>query len=267
DKESKYYRLIYGIDQAVGMITKQLEQLGIADNTVIIFTSDNGWSGGRKGLSGKVLPYEDASRAPMIIYDPRHKTANKKTRINELTANIDIAPTVLDLAGIEKPNYMQGESMMKLLEDPEKSIHESLLLINVWGVPSHQSISVVNKKYKYINWFYGGQNYQQTQEVYDMNKDPLERKNQIDNHELKDDIEKMGILYDNWLTRWKNEAVHREDYLRYPNLGDRELNWSQKNKKHTSLLEEMQLKMTDENGVYSKHKKKANNMDDKSKIQ
>ena len=100
---AKYYQLIYAIDVAVGMIRTELETQGIADNTVIIYTSDNGFLCGSHGYGSKVLPLEESARAPLMIFDPRSPTAGKKLRSRALTGNIDFAPTILELAGLAIP--------------------------------------------------------------------------------------------------------------------------------------------------------------------
>ena len=68
---AKYYALITGVDFAVGIIREELARQGLDHNTVIIFTSDNGYNAGSHGFSDKVIPYEEGSKAPLIIYDPR----------------------------------------------------------------------------------------------------------------------------------------------------------------------------------------------------
>ena len=100
---AKYYQQIYAIDVAVGMIRDALEASGVAKNTVVIYTSDNGFLCGSHGYGSKVLPYEEASRVPLIMYDPSHSNSGKQLRCDALTGNIDFAPTMLELAGLEIP--------------------------------------------------------------------------------------------------------------------------------------------------------------------
>ena len=75
---AKYHQQIYAIDVAVGMIRDALNEQGVADNTVIIYTSDNGFLCGSHGYGSKVLPYEEASRVPLLMFDPRHKNSGKR---------------------------------------------------------------------------------------------------------------------------------------------------------------------------------------------
>ena len=73
-----YYQQIHAIDYAVGMIREALQSAGVADNTVIIYTSDNGFFCGAHGYGSKVLPYEESSRVPLIMFDPRHENSGKR---------------------------------------------------------------------------------------------------------------------------------------------------------------------------------------------
>jgi arylsulfatase A-like enzyme len=103
-----YYRLITGVDRLVGTVLQTLEEKNLYDNTVIIYTSDNGFFLGEHGMAGKWLMYEESIRTPLIIHDPRVKETEKGQRRENITLNIDIAPTVLALAGVEPPTQMQG---------------------------------------------------------------------------------------------------------------------------------------------------------------
>jgi len=94
-----YNTLCYGIDAAVGMVRAELEAQGVADNTVIIFMSDNGYFRNSKGFGDKVYAYEEGSRTPMIVYDPRKPASHGQT-CGAVCGNIDIVPTMLDLAGV-----------------------------------------------------------------------------------------------------------------------------------------------------------------------
>lgn len=223
----KYNQLVYGIDFAVGMIRKELEQQGLADDTIIIFLTDNGYSCGAHGMGGKVLPYEEPSRTPMIVFDPRHSISGKKTRIKSVTANIDIAPTVLDLANISIPRNMDGKSLMQLLDNPSSRLHDSILLINAWGNAPAQSLAVVTDDYKYINWpFDHGMD--AAEELYHLTNDRYELKNQVANPEYQSILENMRELYDTSLSRWKAESVEAGNYPLYASIYDRHLAWDDK---------------------------------------
>lgn len=223
----KYNQLVYGIDYAVGMIREELERQGLADNTVILFLTDNGYSCGAHGMGGKVLPYEEPSRSPMIILDPRHSSAGKGIRVKRITANIDMAPTVLDLAGLPVPANMDGKSLVALLDDPDTQLHKSILLINAWGNAPAQSLAVVTDDYKYINWPFNHQ-MDAAEELYHLSNDRYEMSNQASNPEFQSVLNRLRDLYDGSIVKWKAECTEDGNYPLYGKIYDRHLPWDEK---------------------------------------
>jgi arylsulfatase A-like enzyme len=110
-----YLRLVSGIDREIGRIRQSLEDRGLAKNTVIVFTSDNGFFLGERGLADKWLMYEESIRVPLIVYDPRLPGARHGIMLDQCVLNIDIAPTLLEIAGLKAPERMQGRSLVPLL--------------------------------------------------------------------------------------------------------------------------------------------------------
>ena len=227
DTMRKYHQLIHGIDYAVGMIREELERQGLADNTVILFLTDNGYSCGAHDMGGKVLPYEEPSRSPMIVYDPRHSVSGKGKRVASVTANIDMAPTVLDLAGLPIPANMDGKSLMALLDDPDAKVREALLLINAWGNPPTHSLAVVTQEYKYINWPYSHE-MEAAEELYHLTEDRYEMTNLVSNPERQASLEKMHKLYDEALSVWQAECVAEGNYPLFGKIYDRSISWEDK---------------------------------------
>lgn len=223
-----YNQQVYGIDVAVGMIRNAVEAAGVASNTVIIYTSDNGFFCGAHGYGSKVLPYEDASRVPLIIYDPRHPNSGKKLRSASLSGNVDFAPTILSLAGLPVPDHMDGRNLMTLYSDPSARIHDALPLINVWGPVETHVMSVVSGRFKYINWRYAGDGYTATEELYDLNADPLELINLAVDPAHRANLEAMRGVYDQQLEHWKSETVPYNNYQKYGTVFDRTIDWSVK---------------------------------------
>lgn len=217
-----YYQQIYAVDYAVGMIRKALKENDVANNTVVIYTSDNGFLCGSHGYGSKVLPYEEASRVPLMIYDPRHECSGQRLRSEALTGNVDFAPTILDLAGLEIPDNIDGRSLLPLLDDPKAEIHTSLPLINVWGPKPVHSLSVVTKDWKYIFWSYDEEDFEKTEELYDTTNDPLELKNLASVDAAEDDLKRMRRLYDAQVDRWKSSTVSYHGYSQYGTIFARE---------------------------------------------
>lgn len=212
-----YYQQIYAIDVAVGMIRKAIENCGVAENTVIIYTSDNGFLCGSHGYGSKVLPYEESARVPLIILDPRHKNSGRKLRCEALTGNVDFAPTILSLAGLDTTENIDGRDLMTLYDDPTAVIHTSLPLINVWGPAKVHSLAVVTKDWKYIYWPYDQGDFAATEELYDTKNDPLELTNLAAVESLTPDLIRMRALYDALVEDWKKSAV---PYHNYQPFGD-----------------------------------------------
>ena len=218
---AKYFQQVYGVDVAVGMIRKEVEAQGIAGNTVIIYTSDNGFICGSHGYGSKVLPMEESSRVPLMIYDPRSKSVGKGLRCGKLTGNIDFAPTMLEMAGLPVPKNMDGKSLVKTLDDPKAGGHQQLAFINVWGPLATQSLTCVTETQKYTYWWYGDENMKPTEEFYDLKNDPLELKNEADNPEKAAALYQMRKRYDKELAKWKREAVPYNNYQPYGVFFDR----------------------------------------------
>ena len=242
-----YYQQIHAIDVAVGMIRDAIEEAGVEDNTVIIYTSDNGFLCGSHGYASKVLPYEEASRVPLIVFDPRHKVLQPKVlqpkvlqpkvsqpkdvasndratprRCDALTGNVDIAPTILKLAGIAAPENMDGRDLMTLYESADGTIHESLPLINVWGPASAHSLGVVTKNWKYIHWPYEDDTMKPCEELYDTEKDPLELTNLSTVNSAAGDLIRMRSLYDQAVMQWKAQSVPYHDYQQHGDVFTRQ---------------------------------------------
>ncbi|MFC1760840.1 sulfatase [Planctomycetota bacterium] len=223
-----YYQQIYAIDVAIGMVRDELDTQGLADNTVIIYTSDNGFLCGAHGYGSKVLPMEESSRVPMMIYDPRSPSAGKQWRSPALTGNIDFAPTILELAGVSIPSNMDGRSLLPLLKNPETDIREQMSFINTWGPPAAQNLTVLTKELKYTYWWYGDESMKPCEELFHLTRDPLEMKNLANNPEAASLLGSMRGKYDAELERWKQQAVQYNNYQQYGTLFDRKLPWEQK---------------------------------------
>ncbi|MEX2285728.1 MAG: sulfatase [Planctomycetaceae bacterium] len=110
-----YYRLVTGVDEVVGDVVAKLKEKGFAENTVIIFSSDNGFYLGEHGLAGKWFMHEESIRVPLIVYDPRLPERGRGRRVAHMVLSIDVAPTIIELANAGVPSVMQGKSLIPLL--------------------------------------------------------------------------------------------------------------------------------------------------------
>ena len=113
----KYMSTIAGIDDCVGHILDKLEELDIEDNTAIIYLSDNGFFRGEHKLGDKRAPYEESIRIPLMIRYPQEQSL--PNIVNNIALNLDLAPTILDIAGLNIPQSMQGRSLLPLIKNQD----------------------------------------------------------------------------------------------------------------------------------------------------
>jgi len=151
-----YYRMASEVDTACGAILEELRRQGQLDNTMIIFTTDNGNFHSEHGLADKWFPHQESIRVPLIIHDPRMKDEKKGTTNDEFTLNIDLAPTILGAAGIPMPEKMMGRDISPLYLSPTSSewrnefFYEHPIISHKGYIPSSEAL--VRKDYKYMYW-------------------------------------------------------------------------------------------------------------------
>ena len=167
-----YYRLVSGLDDTVAAIRRAREVQGVADNTVFIYTSDNGFYLADRGLAGKWFFHEESIRLPLIIHDPRHP-ATHGTRRQEVVLNIDLAPTIFELAGLKPDAAVQGTSLLPLVRGETETdwrtdfLYEHLVPIKT--IP--QSEGVRTPHWKYVRYPLESPALEQ---LFDLQHDPLE---------------------------------------------------------------------------------------------
>jgi len=110
------FRMITGMDRIIQRVLDTLEERGLAENTIVIFSADNGYYRGERGMAGKWSHFEESLRVPLIIYDPRRPTEKRGVIVPQPTLNLDLPSTMLDMAGIDVPSAYQGRSVVPLLE-------------------------------------------------------------------------------------------------------------------------------------------------------
>lgn len=170
-----YYRLITGVDDVIGKMMDKLKALGIDKNTIIILMGDNGFSLGEHGLEGKWYGYEESIRVPFFIYDPGLPDKIKQIRPEQIALNIDIAPTVLSMAGAPVPDSMQGIDLISLLENKIPERNDFFYQHYFLGSPRIPKVEgVVTKDFKYMKYIEHGY-----EELYDIKHDPHETTNLV----------------------------------------------------------------------------------------
>lgn len=186
-----YYRLLTGVDDVVGNLREQLKEKGLDKNTIIVFMGDNGMFLGEHGLAGKWYPYEESVRVPLIIYDPREESPKGKK--DQIALNIDIAPTILGMAGIEKPESMQGLDLVDAIKNTDSTRSSFFYEHSFFGSPRIPVVEgVISTQLKYIK--YTEHDYE---ELYDLSNDPLEENNLVSDSKYTDVLENQRNLYEN----------------------------------------------------------------------
>ena len=183
-KNMQLLRSLIAVDESLGKVIETLEKIGELDNTVIIYSSDNGYFMGEHTFKDKRLAYENSIRVPMIIRYPR--LIKENTEINEQCLNIDLAPTILDFAGIDKPGYMQGESMLDLMigknvKKWRKSILFEYYVDDAWPYAGPDQLAVRTNQFKLVDNFLEND----IDELYDLINDPGEMNNLINDEEYE----------------------------------------------------------------------------------
>jgi len=193
-----YLRCIASVDDNVGRLLDYLDESGLARDTLIVYTSDQGFFLGEHGMYDKRWMYEESLAMPLVVRWPAMVPAG--TRISVLTQNIDFAPTFLEAAGLPVPGDMQGRSLLPLMkgqtpEDWRKSIYYHYYEIGEHNVPRHEGVRT--ERYKLIH-FYDADEW----ELYDLEKDPQEMNSVYDEpgyaavvREMKAELERLKKQY------------------------------------------------------------------------
>ena len=175
-------RCIVSIVEGVGRVLASLEKTKQLDNTVFVFTSDNGYFWREHGLGDKRWAFDESIRIPLVMRYPKLLTPG--TKIPALVANIDIAPTFLDLAGAPIPTQIQGKSLRPVLKNPKAKVRTELFCeyfreAQFPKTPNWRAIR--SERYKYVHY----PELQGADEFYDLRQDPGELKNIIANPKAK----------------------------------------------------------------------------------
>jgi len=186
--------MVLSVDEGLGQILTDLEESGELDNTVIMFTSDNGFFFGEHGLSiERRLPYEETVRAPLLVRYP--PTVASATTIDALVSSVDIAPTVLQFASAKVSDHVQGKSFLPLLtREQARATRRPSVLIELFGddrpmpwVLDADYKAIRTDRHKLIHWI----QHPEFDELYDLKADPREERNVINDHGNHSLVEKL----------------------------------------------------------------------------
>jgi len=172
----RYCESLCSVDDSVGAVMDQLKKMGIHDETLVIYMGDNGFMFGEHGLIDKRVAYETSIRVPMLAQCPDLFAGESK--VDKMVANIDIAPTIMEAMGLQKPAHMDGDSFLPLAKGEDIPWREYFLYAYYWEKNFPQSptvFSLRSDKYKYIT-YYG---LWDTDEFFDIQSDPREQNNLV----------------------------------------------------------------------------------------
>lgn len=167
-----YYRMVSGIDNAIGRFLSALQERGLADNTIIVYSADNGYYMANRGMAGKWSHYDESLRVPLIIMDPRVDASQRGTTTDAIGMNLDLPATFLEWAGADIPKRYQGHSLAPIVagDPPEdwrtETFHEHYAVRN--RLPAFEGLR--NEHFKYVVYF-DNDNYEF---LHDLKKDPHE---------------------------------------------------------------------------------------------
>lgn len=167
-----YLRMVTGIDGAIGRFLKALEDAGLSDNTIIVYSADNGYHMANRGLAGKWSHYDEAIRVPLIIMDPRVAQGQQGQVTDAAALNVDLPATFLDWAGCEIPNRYQGQSLQPVVASGRpgdwrtETYHEHFAVRN--RIPAYEGLR--NNEFKYVRYF----DHDNYEFLHDLKNDPDE---------------------------------------------------------------------------------------------
>ncbi|WPP51479.1 sulfatase family protein [Catalinimonas niigatensis] len=205
-----YLRTIKSVDDGVGEVLDYLEENGLAENTIVVYTSDQGFYLGEHGWFDKRFMYEESFRTPLLIRYPKEIEAG--TTIDKLVQNLDFAPTFLDYVGIDIPEEMQGESFRKLLSG-ETDEWRDAVYYTYYEYPSVHMVKrhygVATDRYKLIHFYYDIDEW----ELYDLEKDPNEMNSVYDDPEYAEVQEMMHAKLQELRTKYGDSDENDQKFL------------------------------------------------------
>ncbi|MGJ8726404.1 MAG: sulfatase family protein [Roseibacillus sp.] len=184
----RYCESLRSVDDSVGRVMQQLKEMGIYDDTLVIYMGDNGFMFGEHGLIDKRVAYETSMRVPMLVHCPA--LIKGGTVVDEMIANIDVGPTVMAAMGLKEPAHVDGESFLPLVEGKTIPWREQFLYVYYWEKNFPQTpttFAIRSDRYKYIT-YYG---LWDSDEFYDMQEDPAESRNLLNDPAIKKQAKEM----------------------------------------------------------------------------
>ena len=203
-----YLRCIKSVDDSVGELNDLLESTGMAENTVFIYSSDQGFYLGEHGWFDKRFMFDESYRTPLLVRWPGQVKPGSTN--SDLVSNLDFAQTFLDIAGVESPAEMQGASLVPILKGKKPSDWRTSHYYHYYEYPGwhmvHRHEGVYDGRHKLMN-FYDLEEW----ELYDLETDPREMKNQIENPEYAETVARLKSELSNLREQYDVPANEKQD--------------------------------------------------------
>ncbi|MDQ8197981.1 sulfatase [Pelagicoccus enzymogenes] len=191
---ASYYACASFVDAQVGIILDAIEANGLADNTIVVLFSDHGFQVGEHGMWSKYSLFEQSTRVPLMVRDPRAKANGQ--RCDEIVELVDLLPTFCDFWGLEKDSLFEGVSFAPLLDDPQQEWKQAAFsMIPIGGLGR----GVRTKDFRYAEWrkdkaHATDQSGEVVRELYDLTRDPLEQVNVVDDPLYQEQVRYLSQL-------------------------------------------------------------------------
>ena len=210
DVRKSYLACISWADYNIGRVIDALEKSEYADNTIVVLWSDHGYHLGEKKTFKKFTLWEEATRVPFIIYDGRSKSNQSPATYKEAVSLINVYKTIADYTGVQIPDYVDGESLVPIVNDASLKLEKPTII--VWGRGNY---SVRTKQYRYTRYFDGGE------ELYNHKTDPNEWKNlaadtnydtlkkELNSHLPKQEKPMVSDYVNDWSVEGADKAEYR----------------------------------------------------------
>ena len=182
-----YCRLTERVDQQVQIILDALDEAGLTENTLVVFTSDHGDHDASHKLDQKNIIYEEAARIPMLLRWPRRIAAGQVNAEHNVSNGLDLLPSLCDVAGIQKPSDLIGESIIPLADGSD-----GVAFRDAMPLECHLGRAIKYGPYKYVRFNHGAR----SEQLMDLDKDPYETRNHIDEPALQDVLSTCRDAYD-----------------------------------------------------------------------
>lgn len=195
------YRMITGMDRVIGRVLETLRQKGLAENTIIIYSADNGLARGDRGLAGKWNHFEESLRVPLIIKDPRQPEHRRGLAVEPLVQNLDLPGTILSLAGVDIPATYQGRDLTPFIEGILPDNWRTFVFCEhpdvIKGIPGWSGIR--GERYVYACYDHQDTPYEF---LHDLQRDPDELENLVENPEYAEILQAMQAQRRNQIERY-----------------------------------------------------------------